>query len=56
MFGTFVENNKRFSKPLQELNLKAFNYYKMLEKRRILILKDGQRLMNYIKMKLFYII
>lgn len=34
VFGTFVENNKRFSRPLQELNLKAFNYYKMLEKKK----------------------
>lgn len=31
VFGTYVENNSRFPEEIQELNTKAYNYYKMLE-------------------------
>ena len=34
VFGTYVNNNKRFPKPIQELNEKAHKYYKMLEKKK----------------------
>ena len=33
VFGTYVENNDRFSKNLQEKNKKALNYYMMLMKK-----------------------
>ncbi len=31
VFGTYVENNDRFPEKIQELNTKAYNYFKMLE-------------------------
>lgn len=34
IFGTYVENNERFSKELQELNEKSYEYYKQLEKKK----------------------
>lgn len=40
VFGTYVENNKRFPEPIQELNTKAYQYYKMLEKKKNFNFKD----------------
>lgn len=34
VFGTYVENNERFPKELQELNKKALNYYLMIAKKK----------------------
>ncbi len=34
VFGTYVENNKKFPKALRELNVKALNYYKDIEKKK----------------------
>lgn len=34
VFGTYVENNERFPKVLQELNSKAYEYFKMIEKKK----------------------
>ena len=34
VFGTYVENNDRFLKELQKLNKDAYEYYKMLEKKK----------------------
>ena len=34
VFGTYVENNERFPKKLQELNKKALNYYLMIAKKK----------------------
>lgn len=34
VFGTYVDNNERFPKELQEVNTKALNYYKMLEQKK----------------------
>ena len=34
VFGTYVENNEKFPKELQELNVKAYEYFKMLEKKK----------------------
>ena len=34
VFGTYVENNSRFPKIIQELNIKALEYFKMLEKKK----------------------
>lgn len=34
VFGTYVENNKRFPKTLQELNTNAYEYFKILEKKK----------------------
>lgn len=34
VFGTYTENNKRFPKEIQLLNTKAYNYYKMIEKKK----------------------
>lgn len=34
VFGTYVENNNRFPKAIQELNQKAFDYYKMLQTKK----------------------
>ena len=34
VFGTYVENNEKFPKELQELNTKAYNYFKMIEKKK----------------------
>ena len=33
VFQTYVENNEKFPKELQELNKKAYDYFKMLEKK-----------------------
>ena len=33
VFGTYVENNEKFPKELQELNQKAYDYFKMIEKK-----------------------
>ena len=35
VFGTYVENNDRFPEIIQQLNNKALNYYKMLEKKKM---------------------
>ena len=40
VFGTYVENNKKFPKPIQELNQKAYNYFKMLDKKKHFNFKD----------------
>ena len=34
VFGTYVKNNNRFPNKIQELNKKAYEYYKMLEKKK----------------------
>ncbi len=34
VFGTYVENNDRFPKNIQELNTKALQYFEMLEKKK----------------------
>lgn len=34
VFGTYVENNERFPKELQEFNKKAYEYFKMVEKKK----------------------
>ena len=34
VFGTYVENNDRFSKDLQNLNKEALNYFMMLQKKK----------------------
>ena len=34
VFGTYVENNDRFPKEIQNLNTDAYEYYKMLEKKK----------------------
>lgn len=34
VFGTYVENNEKFPKELQELNTKAYDYFKMIEKKK----------------------
>lgn len=34
VFGTYVENNNRFPNQLQELNTKAYNYFKMVENKK----------------------
>ena len=34
VFGTYVKNNKRFPKNIQKLNINAYEYYKMLEKKK----------------------
>ena len=34
VFGTYVENNERFPKAIQELNSKALDYYKMLQTKK----------------------
>ena len=34
VFGTYVENNSRFPKELQELNIQSYEYFKMLEKKK----------------------
>ena len=34
VFGTYVDNNEKFPEALQELNQKAYDYFKMLEKKK----------------------
>ena len=34
VFGTYVDNNEKFPKELQELNTNAYNYFKMVEKKK----------------------
>ena len=34
VFGTYVENNQKFPKILQELNTKAFEYFKMIQSKK----------------------
>ena len=34
VFSTYVNNNDRFPKPVQELNIKALNYFKMLTQKK----------------------
>lgn len=34
VFGTYIENNEKFPKNLQKLNIKAFEYFKRLEQKR----------------------
>lgn len=34
VFGVYVENNNRFPKPIQELNIKALQYFKMLQNKK----------------------
>ena len=34
VFGTYVENNQKFPKILQELNTKAFEYFKMVQSKK----------------------
>ena len=34
VFGTYVENNEKFPKELQELNTRSYNYFKMIEKKK----------------------
>ena len=34
VFGTYVENNEKFPEELQELNKKAYEYFKMLESKK----------------------
>ena len=34
VFGTYVDNNDRFPKEIQKLNTDAYEYYKMLEKKK----------------------
>ena len=34
VFGTYVENNSKFPKDMQQLNVQALEYYKMLEKKK----------------------
>lgn len=34
VFGTYIENNEKFSPELQKLNKEAYQYYKMLEKKK----------------------
>lgn len=34
VFGTYVENNEKFPEELQELNKKAYEYFKMLENKK----------------------
>ena len=55
VFGTYVENNNRFPKIIQELNIKALRYFKNVQTKNILILKIGKYFMNYTKKKLFHI-
>ncbi len=40
VFGTYVENNDRFPKEIQELNKKAFNYYLMIARKKYINLKQ----------------
>lgn len=40
VFGTYVENNERFPKELQEFNIKAYHYFKMIEKKKNFNFKD----------------
>lgn len=40
VFGTYVENNEKFPEQLQKLNTKAYNYFKMLEKKKNFNFKD----------------
>ena len=39
VFGTYVENNNVFPKELQKLNLEAYEYFKMIEKKKNLNFK-----------------
>ena len=34
VFGTYVENNQKFPKELQQLNIQAYNYFKMVENKK----------------------
>lgn len=34
VFGTYVENNDRFPENIQKLNIEAFEYFKMIEKKK----------------------
>lgn len=34
VFGTYVENNKRFPEEIQKLNTQSYEYFKMLEKKK----------------------
>ena len=34
VFGTYVENNDRFPENIQKLNMEAFEYFKMIEKKK----------------------
>ena len=34
VFGTYIKNEEKFPKNLQELNKKAYNYFKMIEKKK----------------------
>ncbi len=34
IFSTYVENNEKFPKDLQDLNIEAYNYFKMVEKKK----------------------
>ncbi len=34
IFGTYVENKEKFPKPLQELNQKAYDYFKLLKNKK----------------------
>lgn len=40
VFGSYVENNSRFPEQLQDLNIKAYNYYKMLENKKYFNFKN----------------
>lgn len=39
VFGTYVENNNRFPKDIQTTNLKAFDYFNMLENKKVINFK-----------------
>ena len=42
VFRTYAENNEKFPKELQELNKKAYEYFKMIEKKKNISLKGWE--------------
>lgn len=57
VFGTYVENNDRFPKEIQELNQKAFDYFNMLKDKKNFNFKDWKTFHELYKTetKIYYI-
>lgn len=54
VFGSYVENNDRFPKQLQDLNVEAYNYYKMLQNKKYFNFKNWKTFHKLYKTETFY--
>ena len=53
VFGSYVENNDRFPRKLQGLNIEAYNYYKMLQSKKYFNFKNWRTFHKLYKTETF---